>query len=306
MLPKSNAKLTHYLARSYQGGFADTDGMVALYDREQRRFDRRHPLRIAAIRDYYTPEGEAYLADLDGRGAAVIRKLDNREEISADERDSLAAYAAALVTRVPRMLNALNEVRTEMDRDLNRLRFPTPDALRAAIEASGLSEEDRAGFDADKMFEMIQTGDYYAELTHHGRTMSLLEHAAPLLDGFREMHWIIGHADESTAYITSDFPVVMLRPADMREARDAAVGYLTPGIRKAFPLSSRTCLYMDGIGGGLLHADFSRMDVRLTNLEVAVQCERYVLGRDMQHVENIVRKTRIDRTEPRPFLRLVK
>jgi hypothetical protein len=36
VLPRSNAKLTHYLAKSYQGGFADADGMVALYDREQR------------------------------------------------------------------------------------------------------------------------------------------------------------------------------------------------------------------------------------------------------------------------------
>lgn len=300
MLPKSNAKLPHYLPRSYQGGFADADGMVALYDREQHRFDRRHPLRIAAIRDYYTPEGEAYLADLDGRGISVIRKLDNCEEIAMDERDSLAAYAAALVTRVPRMLNALNEVGTQMDRELNRLRFPSPDSLRSAMEASSLSEEERAGFDADKMFEMIQTGDYYKELTQHGRTMSLLDHAAPLLDGFREMHWIIGHADESTAFITSDFPVVIFR-ANIDQENSAAVGYLTPGIRKAFPLSSRSCLYMDGSGGGILHADFSRMDVRLTNLEVAVQCERYVLGRDMRHVENIVRKTRIDRTEPRPL-----
>lgn len=277
--------------------------MVALYDREQHRFDRRHPLRIAAIRDYYTPEGEAYLADLDALGISVIRKLDNREEIAMEERDSLAAYAAALVTRVPRMLNALNEVGTQMDRELNRLRFPSPDALRAAMEASSLSEEERAGFDADLMFEMIQTGDYYKELTQHGRTMSLLDHAAPLLDGFREMRWIIGHADESTSFITSDFPVVMLRPPNIEQEGCAAVGYLTPGIRKAFPLSSRSCLYMDGVGGGIVHADFSHMDVRITNLEVAVQCERYVLGRDMQHVENIVRKTRVDRTEPRPLFR---
>jgi hypothetical protein len=304
MLPRSNAKLTHYLPRSYQGGFADGGGKLAVYDREQRRFDRRHPLRIAAIRHYYTPEGEAYLRDLDGRGISVIRKLDNREEIGLEERDSLAAYAAVLVTRVPRMLKALNEVGTQMERELNRIRFPSPDALRAAMETSNLSEEERAGFNADLMFEMIQTGDYYKELTQHGRTMSLLDHAAPLLDSFREMRWIIGHADENTAFITSDFPVVMLRSPNIEQESNAAIGYLTPGIRKAFPLSSRSCLYMDGTGDGLLHANFSRMDVRLTNLEVAAQCERYVLGRDMQHVENIVRKTRVDQTVPRPLFRI--
>jgi hypothetical protein len=96
---KSNEpRRQHYVPAFYQGGFAETDGLIWLYDRRAQRYTRTSPRNICCEKDIYTidPEGirdrrieKQLFSQVDGDAATVIREFKSSARLSDS---SVAAF----------------------------------------------------------------------------------------------------------------------------------------------------------------------------------------------------------------------
>jgi hypothetical protein len=132
----------------------------------------------------------------------------------------------------------------------------------------------------------------------------MVEQGLEMRNYFRQMDWLVLHAPPTTAFLTTDNPLVVVPP--FREQASiwlGSSGVITPGAIKVFPLAHDSCLLMLDHGDYLRHTTATRDAVRMTNLQVVGRCERLVLGRDEAHVRSVVQKTGVDRDARPPIFK---
>jgi hypothetical protein len=109
----SKSQWQHYLPRTYLKGFAASTGEVWRYDRATGALKLLGIPIIGAEKDLYTiVAGEElsqeietkWFSPLDGKFGPIRKRIENREEPSADEIVHLANFVAYLRIRTPAMI----------------------------------------------------------------------------------------------------------------------------------------------------------------------------------------------------------
>ena len=105
---KSNdPKGHHYVPQFYQKGFADSDELLWLYDRQLHLYRKVHPKNICQENDLYTidPQGNRnssiesqWLSRLDGEGATAIRRFSQKLELDYEWKESFSIFMAQQIT----------------------------------------------------------------------------------------------------------------------------------------------------------------------------------------------------------------
>ncbi|WP_080402779.1 DUF4238 domain-containing protein [Burkholderia ubonensis] len=101
----------HFVPRFYLEGFCAEDARgLAVYDRVRNAYRAQRPAEVAHRRDYYAYEDEqgnrffdieAALGEVETAASRSIRRVDNRDELTDDDRMVLAMYVAFQYTRTP-------------------------------------------------------------------------------------------------------------------------------------------------------------------------------------------------------------
>jgi hypothetical protein len=95
---------------------------------------------------------------------------------------------------------------------------------------------------------------------------------------FAQMDWVVYHAPESSAFITTDVPIVVMPPPGYPDNR--GVGIATAGARKYFPPSKNACLGIYAPGSMIVHRVIDKATVRALNTVVTVHADRLVISAD--------------------------
>jgi hypothetical protein len=273
------SKRHHYLPQSYQNGFAGEDGLVSLFDRETKTFRRQQPLNTALETHFYTvtdKEGrksdglERVFAGLDGVGSRVISRRDagQFEWENAEQRTSFAIFIAFLYCRTPAFDKEQTALAEQMYRAFMKADNATADVTAKLWEERAKQDGEEFDMEAVKaFFEMVQEDNYAVD-------------------------WVFVFAPPGLAFITSDAPFFIAPPPGM-ENDSRAYGILTPGAAATIPLSSRTCLIMEGQGGTERHGKISKDGARRINENIAKNSDRFIIGRDQIYLERLVKRTRV-------------
>ncbi|MFL9957695.1 MULTISPECIES: DUF4238 domain-containing protein [Paraburkholderia] len=272
----------HFVPRFYLEGFCAVDAQgLAVYDRVRNAYRAQRPSEVAHRRDYYAYEDElgnrffdieVALGEMETAASRSIRRVDNGDELTDDDRMALATYIAFQYTRTPAYAGWLEVFRAHGAgrEEVEALPEP-PDPAVGRVEAIG----------------------------------AMLRHAPRFAHVFLQLNWTIWRREtERISFVTSDSPVCRVWRDQPEENVYAGAGFLSPEVITVLPLSQASALAMSGIGDRMAQRPLTRDVVRRVNLAVVNQAQHYVFGRDMTLVENLVRATGINRCQWQPPLRV--
>jgi hypothetical protein len=282
----------HYVPVFYQRNFTNDAGLLWVYDRVKQDYKELHPLSVCFKRDLYTvkPEGKPpdmqvetkLLQFIDSAGSVGIRDfLSNKPNSSAEQE--LALFMAFQWNRVPTMDRDIRVTYAQLIEELCRVSFSSVERAKSILEQVesetgkplGLTPESMVRDVVEKRFEIVAT-----ETAFLGTMISQSMKLAGLL---RRLDWEVLIASPETGFIICDGPVVVVPPRGSDQ-----VGFVVPGSAKYFPLSRGLCLRLGEPGMTRRLRRLDKESVRLVNLNIAANSERFIMGSSRVQLENIV------------------
>lgn len=257
------AEIQHYVPQSALRRFCDNDGLLHVFDKQERRRFRSNPRNVAAERDFYTIEAtngtrvslEEHLAALEGDAAQVVDAVLERREVgslSNDERRTLSTYAAIQHVRIQGHRARFRDMMAQLVRWIRR-------SAPADADLSSLPDPDDDT--AIKLSAMKFVSDAVSELAPH----------------FYSKTWLLFEAVEGQPFWVSDSPVTLHNSVPARANWMSNIGLAVTGIEIYLPVSSAYTLgfICPSITAKVLagHQDSLLL--------------RHVLGEDMEDAEGI-------------------
>ena len=298
-------KRHHFLPKSYLDGFT-RDGLVWLFDRELNEYRRQQPLNTAVIKNFYVFENkqgqkdyslETFFSQIEGNAKSAIRDLEADAEISPDQRLNLAAFIALLMVRSPKFDKEANEIADKAAKHIVKHAVPT---VEAAGELVKRHSEKSGGekISAESMFKFIHDEQFKMELNRNTVIGLMLESVQNVSFEVAMMDWLVVHAHPKTSFITTDEPIGFIVPENFRQTGEPVLGLVSHKISKFVPLSQSVGIIIGKFGGGFGHIGFDREQVRELNQIVAIESDRYVIGRDEALVQSVVKQSKVDCARP--------
>jgi hypothetical protein len=281
---------------------------LAVYDRVRNAYREQRPAQLAIRRDYYAYEDDAGnlvfnieegLGQVETAASHVIRKIDTDEQLTDDDRHTLATYAAFQFARTPAYAEWFEAVFAHHARTVTR-------GLRQDGAEPGLMRDVAAlttVLNREQLDELAQNIDVGPNRDHSLGAM--LRSAPRYATVFQQLNWTIWRRPtERVSFVTTDNPVRVVATRRPDVSVYAGVGMLSPDAITVLPLSQNSCLAMSGIGNALSDRLLNSDNVRRINLSAVDQAQHFVFGRDMALVQSLVIATAIDKRPWRSALQV--
>ncbi|MHA1775872.1 MAG: DUF4238 domain-containing protein [Promethearchaeota archaeon] len=94
----------HYIPKFYLKGFAtsDNENKIITYQCKPEKQYKTNIINIAQENNFYSDKKEKYLSeDIEGPANDILRKIRNKEKLSADEKYTFTNYLVVFLKRVP-------------------------------------------------------------------------------------------------------------------------------------------------------------------------------------------------------------
>jgi len=220
----------HTVPKSYLENFVDENGHVWVLDTDDNIFNT-NPKSILKERHFYSLPGENgeknmsvedTLASIEGDFINVYREKFAKDLfLTEEERVAVSVFIAALMTRTrpyrDHLKSSLENLKDWMEEWEKKPMSEDEKKTMAATPSSG-----GATIDLDTLKEGLQNFD-----THHSKSiLRSLSHTAALI---YQMKWSVWKND-SHRFVTSDDPVVLLRPASIKKFGAGTFGS-APGLK---------------------------------------------------------------------------
>ncbi len=101
-----------------------------------------------------------------------------------------------------------------------------------------------------------------------------------------KLNWEVLVASDQTGFLLCDCPVVIVPPKGSNE-----VGFVVPGSAKYFPLTRGLCLRLGEPGGSRKFRNIDSEAVRLVNMNIAANSERFIMGPSRVQLEHVVARS---------------
>lgn len=220
----------HTVPSSYLENFVDGSGHVWVLDMEDNIFNTQ-PKSILKERHFYSltnDDGsknmvvENVLASIEGDFATVYREKFSQDLfLKNEERVAVSVFIAALITRTrpyrDHLKKSLDDVRDWMEGWEKRTLTEEEQRTLDATPSSG-----GASIDLDTLRGGLEHFDEH----HSASILRSLSHSAALIYHMKWSVWI----NDSHGFITSDDPVVLLRPASIKKFGVGTFGS-APGLK---------------------------------------------------------------------------
>jgi hypothetical protein len=248
----------HYVPQRYLRNFEvpERPGFIWLHDKQSRKSHLAPIAKVAQSKNYYSPDVEEALRQVEGLANAVIAKLLTNESVSVVERFSLTLYIATMIKRVPYrrrkfmelypgvLKNTVDEVREEITR---------------AATGAGLDDEWLA-----RRMDELETARTKLEGRPPDNIVEEMREPWPspdMLAAIFRMPWRVLVTGGPTFFMTSDNPVFFFD----------AYGLGTPDAEISFPLSPTHALHgcWQPAASPLIFLDATERLVREINRRVA-------------------------------------
>lgn len=268
----------HYLER-----FTGDTGLLWVYPTDGAEPRQAHPRNTAVERYLYAPEVgdnpktdevEKFLAEhVDGPASQPLAKLSIGEDLTPEERNSVAIFLAFQELRVPQTRDAILGFVEQIGHRVLEMVVAHPEHLdKKAAEIGLRGELVRRGY------EGIKAGDLKLEATKISWLDSMLQVAresANLIDG---LSWCVAECSPGFEFVTSDTPVVKIL-TDRSVPAIYAGGWISPSAESTFALDPEHVLIIkpDGPTGRIAPPRAWCIDV---NRRTVGQAHRFVISRN--------------------------
>ncbi len=251
----------HYLPRVYLNCFSDPEKRVWVYDKETCRCERKSTKTIACEHHLYTNlqndkedySIENWLGQIETKYGRIIPKVRNKEEISVEEKRSLAQFIATQKVRVPA---SHDKMKTDGKEFLNFICKSLQD---------------------NKMFPDAEKIGHSLNFTKEAMWYVLFQSANAITPLFADMFWRFVHVSDGSL-VTSDNPVFVLAP----ENHDPLYGVGPLTGTNGIVLAPNLLLLMNNYGNnGIIHADSNESKLKQDIKKIAKQnAKRYIFAKN--------------------------
>ncbi|MBI1929169.1 DUF4238 domain-containing protein [Candidatus Poribacteria bacterium] len=160
-------------------------------------------------------------------------------------------------------------------------KFSTEQQINEILKEYEAQTGTRLNIAPQKLMAIVHEEKY--TFKHH-RNESILLMAGrikKLVPLFLQMDWQFSYAPEESSFITSDNPFTV-------EPMGAGIG--TKGSIKGVPLSQKSCLLIFDEGNRIDYHQLPKDKVRQINQAVAVNSDRFIIGRDEALLKRLCRR----------------
>jgi hypothetical protein len=285
----------HYVPVFYQSNFVNENGLLWVYDRGRQTYKELHPRVICFERDLYAvkPDNKPpdmqvekkILSMVDNAGFQGIRDFLVRKPSRAAEEET-AIFMAFQWTRVPAMSRDFRASYARMIQELSRLAFLNVDRVKTVMEQYERDTGKKIEVEPEAMVEAYPGEKFEITATETAFLTQMMQQAASLAKVLMGLEWEILEVADGTGFILCDCPVVVVPPKGSDQ-----VGFAVPGSAKYFPLSRSLCVRLGGQGRKRSFRKLGKEDVRIVNLNIAANSERFIMSPSKTQLENIVQRS---------------
>ena len=299
----SNPKRSHYISKFYLENFTQDD-VFHVYDRKQNKYSVQTPLNTACIKYYYKLEGqynfdsnmvEKIFSDIECRTKPVIEKIKNKKSLNVRDRYNLSLFISFLKTRVPATEKLINEMIDKFAKKNLKLYFSSDDFTQKRIKDYERKTGNKVNIPELKKF-LDKTDNYIISVGKDFNLGARLVSALKISESLFCMDWVFLYAHHKSSFILSDNPLIIIPPKDHNYIY--GLGIMTKNAVKIIPITSSICLmileYNPDDALTLYKNNFPREEIRKINVSLAINSDRYIIGKDRELLEKIVKITKIN------------
>ncbi len=310
----NNPKRHHYVPQFYLKNFTNSKGLLQIFDREKNEYRQQNPLNTAVQGHYYTfrtekgkkhTEIEKLFSTIEDKAKLVIDKIDARENIAVEEKESLATFISFQKTRVPDFEKNINKLSEKLFKK-NIQKTSSHETVASFIKEYEKNTDKKLNISPEELFEISQNENRYSiEFIREWSLTMAIRLGRDSIKYFLDMDWIFLQVPKKASFITSDNPFALVPPSNYDPKSLYGVGLITPGAKKQIPLSQRTCLVMTDHGQNILSREIDRELVRKVNLITAINSDRFLIARDITLLKNIVKITKVNERKKKERVRVI-
>lgn len=305
-------KKHHYIPQFYLKGFSIDRDHLYILDKlaeEDKRIRHQTTESIAFQNNLYSFQAkdrgkdtlEAAFAQMEGLAADIIRKVENKEELTVQERNDLALFISFLWIRVPNSKKKFERSTKELYEKTARMSIQmTPkENLRKFFESRGEKMTDEELDDLKDFGSNEKRSIIKVDVPQNYWIKQMLAMGLEISPALEIADWEFKVAEKQFAFVTSDNPFLLLpsRPILPFEG----VGLLTPGAKKIIPLTAKICLVIHEPQKEpkTVYTKTNKDMVRKINDWIVKYSERFVFSPDKGKIEKIA-KTKKELLKPAP------
>ena len=289
----SRTKKQHLVPRFYLEKFEDANGYVWAYSKNSDPIGRT-PSETCVETNFYSPIGEdgkrfdgleKLLAMIEGEAAPIWEPLCNGEQLSQQERETMAFYLSAQFLRSPANVRAFAEIAGAYAHKLTGMLVQNPeenDRIYDQIETETETETETGKKytleEREKMRSFMSSPENYSINVLKSIGLAGMNNLEEFADMFFQMNWFVGTSADHD-FITSDNPLIKTTHPSTHRPLTGDGGFSNKTVRVRFPLSPKHLLEMSWMGkerGGPIQ--IPRQMAKNANVEQAVQAERYLFA----------------------------
>ncbi|MGY3315776.1 hypothetical protein ACV242_004272 [Peribacillus simplex] len=283
----SNPKKQHYVPQVYLNFFAEESGFLNIYDREKDEFRKQTPAKAGYSTHFYTVEVngekdysiEKMLANhVEGIYKPVIKKIENRESLTREDKESLAVFIAFQHLRTPAQRKNYNDMVDNFTKQVSKIAFEMQ-KVHGQLE----------GFDDDEiefLGETIENEKYDVKVPKEHSLEFMLSFSEKLSHMLLNHNFAIIKASSKSEFITSDNPYCMVK----EHWSPSWSGYGVVNTTKIFPLTPRYLLVLKDVGDNVVYMQLGKAEVREMNFTIASWSDRFLYSKNEFLLKSLVEK----------------
>lgn len=242
----------HYLSRFYLEGFANNEGRVLMYKKEDPSNPScAQPSNIAFENGLYHLEDndqsndinvvEDFLADgIEGPAVNAFKKLRNKQFPTNEEREKLSQFFGALMVRTPGYINHLKEQYTKEFQLILEISARDKDQFHQSLKSTGI-DYDENEIEAER--QSILAGNIQAVINKDYLLTAMLHLGSVLATHINNMRWALIETNDDYPFITSDNIINLFHP-ELSTTNFLKIGLGTSNAMLFIPVSKKSSLLM--------------------------------------------------------------
>jgi len=293
----NKSKLQHYLPKSYLYGFSGNSETVWVYDKKLNTLKELSPEVFGGENHFYTlkdSEGksdtsiEDMFVEVDGVYMSILRKIQNLEQLSGEERREFSLILALFMNRTPSFKNLSENMLNEIMKGYMKVYAQHKDAFYSKLKDFGVKEDDleeTRKFALEGKYDIFPSQNYTME-----QMIKLSLDIAPMFNMFK---WTIGKVPNETSFMTTDNPISLIPSKEYSCYPFQGVGPLTKSVTVHFPLDKDLLLGMQFNENPTEEITYGKIPnrryVRILNHDLFLCANRFVIAKDKRWLEKIIR-----------------
>lgn len=280
------SKRHHYVPQFYLRYFVDADGLLHVYDKDDRTCRLQTPGNTTVENKFYgysdgagnyNDEIERSLSELESTAKGVLDRWqhpDARPE--PDEITLMSQFLALAHCRVPRTINAAKELMEISGFEIARIAAERRDLVEEFLASQ--SAKGRPAIDIDEFLESLENAEsrFAVEANPKIALANSLQAAPTVAQLLAEMNWCLCRAPGISKFVTSDSPLCVFSQKSHGRALLGA-GFGLPNVEVYFPISRSYCLRLEN-RQMQRRATISSHFVDEANRRTTANAERYVIS----------------------------